>query len=313
MVRWLELTAEVDRESVEPVSTVFSAAGGAVILDEAITPTSDWGGWEADPNRPVRLRTYLPCVRGVVAKRKRIERALWHLAQLRPMPPLQVREVDEHEWAEAWKQHFVAHRVGQRIVIRPSWREYTPAPDDVVIDLDPGMAFGTGLHPTTRLCLAALERVVRPGDEVLDLGTGSGILAIAAAKLGAERVLAIDTDPVAVDAATSNVAANGLADRVTVIEGTVEAAAPAAFDVVAANISAKVLIAIAPELARVTRPGGRLLASGLLDDREIEVALALAAAGFHLAGSSGENDWRLLDAVRDTVAHNASAGGRSTG
>ena len=311
-MRWLELTAEVDREAVEPVSAVFGAAGGAVIIDEAITPTSDWGGWEADPVRPVRLRTYLPLVRGVVAKRRRIERALWHLAQLRPMAPLQAREVDDDEWADAWKQHFVVHRVGERIVIRPSWREYAPGPDDVVIELDPGMAFGTGLHPTTRLCLAALERVVRPGDRVLDLGTGSGILAIAAAKLGASEVLAIDTDPVAVQAATANVAANRLTDRVAVIEGTVEAAGDAAFDVVAANISATVLIAIAAELARVARPGGRLLASGLLDDREIEVALALAAAGFHLAGSHRDNDWRLLDAVRDTVTREAGLGARSS-
>ncbi|MCS6801882.1 MAG: 50S ribosomal protein L11 methyltransferase [Dehalococcoidia bacterium] len=308
-MRWLELIAEVDREAVEPVAAVFSAAGGAVIIDEAITPTSEWGGWEADPARPVRLRTYLPAVRGVGAKRKRIERALWHLAQLRPICPLQVREVDDTEWAEAWKEHFVVHRVGERLVIRPSWRDYTPAAADVVIELDPGMAFGTGLHPTTRLCLAALERVVRPGDRLLDLGTGSGILAIAAAKLGAAEVLAIDIDPVAVRAATANIAANGVAGSVTVIEGTVEAASEAAFDVVVANISANVILAIASELARVTRPGGRLLVSGFLDDREIAVALALAAAGFHVTGSSGEADWRLTEAVRDTVSARATRPG----
>lgn len=301
-MRWLELMTDVDRDAVESVAAIFSAAGGAVILDEAIIPTSEWGGWEADPSRPVRLRTYLPLVRGVRAKRQRIERALWHLGQLRPIAPLVAREVDDAEWAEAWKQHFGVHRVGERIVIRPSWREYQPAPHDVVIELDPGMAFGTGLHPTTRLCLAALERAVRPGSRVLDLGTGSGILAIAAAKLGAAEVLAVDTDPVATRAATANVAANQLNDRVAVIEGSIEQAADAAFDGVVANISATVVIAVARELARVTRPGGWVLASGLLADREIEVALALAAAGFHLTGSSGENDWRLIEAVRDTDA-----------
>jgi ribosomal protein L11 methyltransferase len=310
-VLWLELMTDVDRDAVESVAAIFTAAGGSVIIDEAITPTSEWGGWEADPSRPVRLRTYLPLVRGVRAKRQRIERALWHLGQLRPIGPLEAREVDEAEWAEAWKQHFVVHRIGERIVIRPSWREYQPAPDDVVIELDPGMAFGTGLHPTTRLCLAALERAVRPGCRLLDLGTGSGILAIAAAKLGATEVLAIDTDPVATDAAAANVAANGLRDRVTVIEGTIERAADAAFDGVVANISATVLIAVASELARVTRPGGWLLASGLLADREIEVVLALAAAGFHLTGSSGENDWRLIEAVRDTEAREQGEGPRA--
>ncbi|MFN8533196.1 MAG: 50S ribosomal protein L11 methyltransferase [Dehalococcoidia bacterium] len=304
-MRWLELSTEVDRESVEPISAVLSAEGAGVVVDEAITPTSDWGGWEADPSRPVRVRGYLPLQRGVVTRRRRIERALWHLAQLRPVAPLRAREVDEEDWADAWKQHFLVHRIGERIVIRPSWRSYDPSPNDVVIELDPGMAFGTGLHPTTRLCLAALERTVKPGDRVLDLGTGSGILSIAAAKLGATSILAIDPDPVAVDAATANVAANGLSERVQMAEGTIEAV-DQTFDLVVANISAKVLIEIAEDLARVTRPGGRLLASGLLDEREIEVAIQFAVAGFHLVESAAERDWRLLDAVRDTVMHEES-------
>jgi ribosomal protein L11 methyltransferase len=309
-VRWLELALAVDREAVDAVVAAFAQQGVSVIIEEALLPGSGWGAWEPDLSRPVRLRGYLPAGRGARARLRWLRQALWHLSQLRPLDDLTVRTVDEADWAEAWKQHFPVLHVGQRLVIRPSWQPYTPAPAEVVIDLDPGMAFGTGLHPTTRLCLLALEQTVRPGNRVLDLGTGSGILALAAARLGAAYVLALDFDPVAVEVASRNVAANALSERITVQPGTIEQAPTNAFDLVVANISAEVLIASAAELARVTRPGGHALLSGLLDERETDVALAVAAAGFHLRASLAENDWRLIAAVRDTLEPTADPGTR---
>ena len=156
------------------------------------------------------MRAYLAVEPGLDEKRRQVEEALWHLRQIASIPEPQFRTVVEEEWANAWKEHFHVTRIGQRLVVKPSWREYTPQADDIVLELDPGMAFGTGLHPTTQMCLLALEKYVRGGERVLDLGTGSGILAIAAVKLGAAACLATDIDPVAVEAARANVAANGV-------------------------------------------------------------------------------------------------------
>jgi ribosomal protein L11 methyltransferase len=235
---------------------------------------------------------------------------------IRPVGELVMRQVEEEDWANAWKEHFQVHRVGQRTVIVPGWRQYEPVPGDLVITLDPGMAFGTGLHPTTRLCLIALEERVRPGQSILDLGTGSGILAIAAARLGAGSVVALDTDAVAVQAARANVAANGVQETVRVDQGTLGTGArpahqdrrspdrrpaavlptsrPATFDLVVANIIAQVLVDLAPALAAALAPGAPLIASGIINERETDVAAALVAHGLTVEERKAEGDWVLL-------------------
>ena len=165
----------------------------------------------APPPSTVIVKTYLPLDGTAGEAQRRLEEGLWHLGQIYPIPDPVIRELAEEDWAEAWKQQYHLLRVGRRIVIVPAWEAYAPAPGEVVIRLEPGMAFGTGLHPTTRLCLEALEAHLAPGCTVLDVGTGSGVLAIAAAKLGARSVLALDADPVAVSVARENVALNGVA------------------------------------------------------------------------------------------------------
>jgi ribosomal protein L11 methyltransferase len=230
---------------------------------------------------------------------ERLEGLRERLAVLResgldPGDGLAVRFVQDEDWAEAWKAYFRPIRVGRSLVIKPSWETLAAADGDRVIELDPGMAFGTGAHPTTQLCLALLEERVAPGDRVLDLGTGSGILALAAARLGAREVLALDLDPVAVAAARENVAANGLAGVVRVEEGGVEAAPGPPYDLVVANILADVIRDLAPALALQLRRRGLLIASGIIADRAADVTVALRAAGFDLEEERAQEEWRAL-------------------
>ncbi len=186
-----------------------------------------------------------------------------------------------------------------RVVIRPAWREHAAAAGEVVVGLDPGMAFGTGQHETTRMCLLALQDRLRPGDRVLDLGTGSGILAVAAAALGAGACLALDIEPQAVAAATANAALNGVAGRVEVREAQLESLGDAAFDLILANINAATLSALAAGLYRSTRSGGSVVAGGIIAEREAGCREALAAAGLRLVEGRADGDWRTLVLMRD--------------
>jgi ribosomal protein L11 methyltransferase len=257
-----------------------------------------------DPLRPAVVRGYVAAADPAAARAaiSTVKTALGHLQAfaLRPIGELQTRVVHEEDWAEAWKEHFPVMRVGRRIVIRPSWREHTAAPTDVVISLDPGQAFGTGLHPTTRLCLAGLEAWadadLMSDARVLDVGTGSGILAVAAALLGASYVLAIDKDPLAVEYAAANAAQNGMSDFIDTRTATLPLAEPAQFHLVVANLIAGLLVDLADELARTVWPGGRLLASGIYRERETEVRKAFESAGLRVVGRTVEEDWVALEA-----------------
>ncbi|MEO5951068.1 MAG: 50S ribosomal protein L11 methyltransferase [Chloroflexia bacterium] len=316
---WLEISVEVDQEAVEPVSELFARLGynGGVVVEQSVEgPQSEQSSWdelqfpEIDPNRPISVRTYLPMDGDADEKRKRIEESLWHLGRMRPIGELKVRQCKEEDWANAWKAFYGVQRMGKRIVIKPSWLEYTPKEDDVVLDLDPGMAFGTGLHPTTRLCLEALEEYVPKlieGDNldvlnILDLGTGSGILAIAAAKLGGDKVkvVAYDTDPVAVEATQQNVERNGLAEQIEVGLGSSEATkADGPYDLIVANILASVIIDLSKSLAGLLAPGGTLVSSGIFFERGEGVKAALERAGLPLREERKEGDWLCLVSVRE--------------
>jgi ribosomal protein L11 methyltransferase len=229
--------------------------------------------------------------------------ALGHLQafDLRPIAELETRVVHESDWAEAWKSHFPVLRVGERIVVRPTWRRHRRRPGVVLLALDPGMAFGTGLHPTTRLCLGLLERLDAAGRlagaRLLDVGSGSGILAIAAARLGAAEVRAVDPDPIAVEATTANARRNGVLRRVRAARGSVPTGSPP-FDVVLANLIASLLVDLAPALASELRPGGVLVASGIVLDREADVRAAFDAVGLVVGHRAAEGDWIALEAVR---------------
>ena len=304
---WVELSVLADPEAVEAVSEILSRyAPGGTSVEPAFELVDEGLSARLDPSRPAVVRAYLP---GADAGAVRLatdgaERALGHLQafDLRTIGELQTRVVHESDWANAWKRHFPVLRVGRRIVIRPTWRRHRRAPDDVVLALDPGMAFGTGLHPTTRLCLAGVERLADEGrftraTRVLDVGCGSGILSIAAAKLGAGDVLGVDVDPIAVEATVDNARRNALARRIRVRRGSVPTGEPP-FDVLLANLIASLLVRLAPDLASELRPGGRLVASGIFVDREAEVRRAFDDVGLAVTVADREGEWVALEATR---------------
>lgn len=307
---WLELSVTADLEAVEAVSEILGrVATGGTSVEPRFRLVEEGLGAEIDPAGPAIVRGYLPATGGTGAGAltpaeavAATGRALDHLSAfgLRPIGELQTRIVHDADWAEAWKAHFPVLRVG-RIVVRPTWRRHRRRPTDAVIALDPGMAFGTGLHPTTRLCLAAIDAVAErgrlAGARVLDLGCGSGILGIAAVRLGATTVLGVDTDPLAVEATTSNARRNRLVRRIRARAGSLPSG-EAPFDVVLANLVASVLLVLASGLSAELRPGGILLASGIFIDREDEVVKAFEAAGLVVDGRSVEGEWVALEAHR---------------
>src|SRR5437868_7305868 len=285
-MRWLELTVRTHPEAVESVSELMSRyTPGGVAIEEPFELIDEGQEYRVLTGEPVQVHAYLPLDGKEEEVRQRVAEGLWHLASLGEhfVGDLQTRIVNEEDWANAWKDYFHVTHIGQRLVIRPSWRTYVPRDDEVVLELDPGMAFGTGLHPTTRLCLEQVERRTKAGMRVLDVGTGSGILAIAAAKLGAAHVYAIDNSSVAVESATANAAMNDLRDRIQVVLGILdetEAARMAGqYDLVVANIIAHIIGSIAPQLAQVLAPHGLLIVSGIIEARRHDAEDPLIAAG----------------------------------
>ncbi len=311
---WLELAVVCDPEAVEAVSEILSrAAPGGVSVEPSFSLVDEGLGASVDLTRPATVRAYLPARDARTARESvaQVERWLGHLQAfgLREIGELRTQVIRESDWATTWKRHVQVMRIGRRIVIRPTWRRHRPHPDDIVIALDPGMAFGTGLHSTTRLCLAGIERWADEGllrgdgpgarpARLLDVGCGSGILAIAAGLLGAGALVGLDTDPIAIEATLSNARRNRVARRLRARQGSLPSGA-GPFDLVAANLIASLLVALAGDLAAELRPGGRLMASGIFVDREADVRAAFEAAGLRVLRSDAEGDWVALDAVRD--------------
>lgn len=289
MTDWIEVTVKVDGEGAEAVG---EALRRYVHQGVAMQPTSDGH---------VVVQAYFPVDSEVDATRRRIEEALYFLGRLHPIPTPTFRTVKEEDWAEAWKAHFEPVAVGERLLIKPSWAEIEPDPDRIVIDLDPGMVFGTGLHPSTQLCLRACEWFIGHGYKVLDLGTGSGILAIVAAKLGAARVIARDIDEAAVRVAQENVERNNVTDKVIVQLGSLEGLTTSArrFDIALVNIISKTIIDLLEQGLNYTLwPGGRLIASGIIQEQVTDVIAAMEKVKLHIQGQESIGEWVMIMAER---------------
>lgn len=302
MSRWIEISLRADGESAEAIAELLARYGHqGVSIEQAGIPPDTWDESEVPLPQQLMLRAYIPDDDRQETTKQELETALGHMRLMYPMPQPTYQTLDAEDWAEAWKAHYQPLRVGQRLLIRPLWIDIEPAPGDIEIALDPGMAFGTGTHPTTQLCLEALERVIAPAQDVLDLGSGSGILAIAAAKLGARKVLALDIDPIAVDATADNARENRVEDKIIAECGSLETVLGAArrFDLVIVNILARVIVQLTERrLGEIVRPGGAAIFSGIIDSQLAEVEAALLRTGLQPYARHQRGDWMLVEAQR---------------
>lgn len=300
---WLEVSVRTDGEGAEAVAEVLRpfAYQESVVLEQL----GDESTADPDALEPfVTVKIYVAEDDDSPALRRRIEEILYHLARLYPLPEPMFRELADEDWANAWKDHYRPFRLGRRIKIRPAWLADEPdadlQADDVILTLDPGMAFGTGLHPTTQGCLLALEECVAPGMYVLDAGAGSGILAIAAVKLGAAAAAAFDTDALAVRATVENAERNGVDGSIRAWRGELDSARAETgrdrWDIVVANILAPVIIQLLNEkgLLGHVAPGGRLILSGIIQEQSPDVKAALLSAGGQVRQTITAGDWVTL-------------------
>ncbi|WP_458123476.1 50S ribosomal protein L11 methyltransferase [Paenibacillus sp. Z3-2] len=311
---WHELTIHTTEEAVEMISNFLHEAGaGGVSIEESGTLNkkrdTTYGELYDVPLNDIPegfavIKGYFSEGTDMVALQSEVNPRIEELSEFgidTGEVRYETRTVDENDWATAWKQYFKPVRVSERLTIKPTWEEYTPeSPDEKIIELDPGMAFGTGTHPTTSLCLRTLETVIQGGEEIIDVGTGSGILAIGAIKLGAKHVLALDLDPVAVISARENVELNGLEQQITVKESDLLSVLgnqdPALgvqlpVKVVVANILAEIILLFVDDVYNALESGGTYIVSGIWKNKEQVVHDALVASGFEVSAIHRDEDW----------------------
>ena len=293
---WLEFKVEVPFEFVEPVAELFRRFGkGGVAIEEA-------GGWNPDegespPERPSAiLRTYMPQTPAFRSNREMVHIGVELISKLTRLTGLEEREIAEREWEDALKAHFTPLHVGKRLWVQPPWHRQDAHDGDVVIEIDPGLAFGTGHHPTTHRTLESMERLLVPGANVLDVGAGSGILSVGAAKLGARKVIGVEIDRVALKAGRANLQANGVSGVVRVYAGTLpNPHIPEEWaDLVLANVNSVALANLAPELRRAVKPDGWLVGAGILRERQDSVEDAFTAVGLAIQERLVDDDWVVL-------------------
>ena len=304
-MKWSELAVQTTNEAIEPVSNILHEAGasGVVIEDaEDLTKEREYKFGEIYslnpddfPKEGVILKAYLPVNSFLGETVEAIKLAINNLVDYDiniGANVVTISEVDEEDWATAWKKYYHPVKISQRFTIVPTWETYEPvSSDELIIELDPGMAFGTGTHPTTVMSLQALEKTVQPGQRVIDVGTGSGVLAIGAALLGASQVHALDLDDVAVTAAKINVKLNKVQDRTTVVQGNLLDTIKEPGDVVVANILAEIIISFTDDAFQVVKPGGHYITSGIISAKKNDVKEALEASGFIIEDVMMMEDW----------------------
>ena len=282
----LELSVEVDSEATEPLCEAFRRYGCEKIVVEQLDPSG------THPRLLVKAYTSNDDSREkLVADMDVVVRLL---GLVRPVGNLQSRLLQEEDWARAWRKQYAIQRLGKRLVVCPTWLSYEPRHQEVVVRLDPGMAFGTGVHPTTRMCLQVLDGLVKSGMRVADVGCGSGILSIAAVKLGASKALALDVDPVAVKVARENVEANCVSQVVEVAEGTLRRHTSPGHDLVVANITLNPILELAPHIVNSLASNGAAVLSGLLRDQGPATESAFESLGVSLESRATIDDWLTL-------------------
>ncbi len=315
-MRWYEITVHTTEEAIEAISNFMNELGaGGVSIEESGTLNKErdtsFGQWYEMPLNDIPegraiIKGYYPeetKMDEIMASLKCSIEELEVIGIDSGEPSLDLQIVNDEDWADAWKQYFKPLRVSNRLTVKPTWEEYTPAEEEIILELDPGMAFGTGTHATTALCLQTLEDVIRAGDDVIDVGTGSGILAIAAAKLGAKHVLALDLDPVSVSSAKENTRLNALQDSITIqlsdLLGVLQSdeanrsglGVEIPVQAVVANILAEIILLFLDDVYNVLQSGGHYIASGIIKSKEEDVAQGLTNAGFTITDRRYEGEW----------------------
>jgi ribosomal protein L11 methyltransferase len=303
-VQWSEISVSIDREGVEAVANMFHelGAGGVVIEDPELINSYRAGGWAYEdlpsvgPERGVIVRAYLPVDSRLPVRLQEIKASVNQILSTLPhlQGKIEFRRVEDEDWAGAWKKYYQTTKLGDRLVIKPVWEQYLPSSEEIVIEIDPGMAFGTGTHPSTVMCLLGLEDYINGGERVIDIGTGSGILAIAAAKLGASAVIGIDCDPIAVKSARSNVELNQVADRVSLYQGDLLTGIQATADLIVANLTADLIKVLTTQLDCLLVPEGRAILGGIITARLAEVQDNLREAGYVTTETRTQDDWVTL-------------------
>ena len=309
---WLEVTVRTNTAGADMISELLISAGakGTSIEDrfDAFSEPTDATQWDLiDPSviekmdEDTLVHAYFPAE---TTSRETIESLRARLATLTPewlgfdagKRELEIANVREEDWAENWKKYYKPFRVGKHLVVRPVWEKYEPQAGDKIISIDPGMAFGNGTHETTSMCLGLVEDYIKPGYEVLDVGTGSGILAIASVLMGAQSALGVDLDPVAVRVANENIERNGLSDRVHAQVGDLVKGIDTQADVVFANIIADAVIMLSRAVRAHMKPGGVFICSGIILEREQDVLDALSEAGFTVDRIEHRGEWSAIAA-----------------
>jgi len=321
-MKWHEITIHTTEEAIEMISNFLHELGaGGVTIEESGTLNkqrdTSFGTWYELPLNDIpegraTIQGYFADSTDMDGIMNQLKARVDELSDYdidTGNPTYELKEVDDEDWANAWKQYFKPVRISDRLTIKPTWEPYEASPEEIIIELDPGMAFGTGTHETTSLCLKTLEHYIKPGNDVIDVGTGSGVLAIAAAKLGAKGVLAVDLDPVAVSSATENVHLNDLSSRISVklsdLLGVIKESGKEAseaeslnvtlpVDVVVANILADIILLFVDDVHAALKTGGLYIASGIITEKEQSVAEALQKAGFDIIDKRYDGIWVVI-------------------
>ncbi|HMN61129.1 MAG TPA: 50S ribosomal protein L11 methyltransferase [Anaerolinea sp.] len=297
--KWLEVSLTVEPELAEAVSEVLSryVSGGVVV--ESNVRYNDAED-EGTPYGPVKVYGYLAIDENIDETRQKVAEGLYFLGRIQPLPEPAYRPIQDEDWMAAWKEHYHPIPIGRRLLILPAWIEPQPGETRIPVKIDPSMAFGTGTHPTTQLCMAVLEDLVQPGMDVIDVGCGSGILSIAALRLGAGHALGVDIDNAAIISSRENAAANGVLERLETGLGSVSEIREGRFSLrqaplVLANILAPVIIRLFDAgLADLAAPGGSMVLSGILEDQASGVIEAAQAHGLVFVEQRKILDWVVI-------------------
>jgi ribosomal protein L11 methyltransferase len=304
---WIEVRVITKSEALEPVSGIFYSLDckGVAIEDPNDILEREQGPltWDFADINVLEHKGKVAVVKGYFAEEDNIDDVITYvnkrLIELKEMGidlgegRVEHEKMHEEDWANTWKQYYKPSKVGEKIVVKPIWEEYAPKDGELVVDLDPGMAFGTGTHETTRMCIQALERYVKEDSTVFDVGCGSGILAIAAAKLGSKLAIGVDLDPVAVESSIENVKYNNL-NNIEILHGNLVEVIDSKADIVVANILAEIICILADDVKRVIKEGGIFITSGIIHDRVDMVCEKLEATGFEVVEKNKDGEWNCI-------------------